>query len=112
MLLVLCVPCPVLSVLCFAFLFLQWDKRLEMGVKSVGLIAGQQTPTIISPHNYKQRFRLAMDRYFMSSPDHASKLSMLAVGNNAATNNNDSSNNSANSANSGNNPNQADKAER
>jgi len=60
-----------------------WDKRLETGVKSVGLIAGQQTPTIISPHNYKQRFRLAMDRYFMSSPDHASKLSMLAVGNNA-----------------------------
>jgi len=82
-----------------------------MGVKSVGLIAGQQTPTIISPHNYKQRFRLAMDRYFMSSPDHASKLSMLAVGNNAAANN-DTANNSANSANSGNNPNQADKTER
>jgi len=58
-----------------------WDKRIEHGVKSVGLIAGQQTPTIVSPHQYKQRFRLAMDRYFMVSPDYHSKLSVLASAN-------------------------------
>jgi hypothetical protein len=45
-----------------------WDKKLEMGVKSVGLIAGQHMPTIISPQNYKIRFRLAMERYFIVSP--------------------------------------------
>ena len=39
-----------------------WDKRLETGVKSVGIIAGQSRPTVISPQSYKIRFRLAMDR--------------------------------------------------
>jgi hypothetical protein len=42
------------------------------------MIAGQNIPTIISPQNYKTRFRLAMERYFMVCPDHASKLSLLS----------------------------------
>lgn len=94
-----------------------------MGVKSVGMIAGQNIPTIISPQNYKMRsytnhtqhnttqhnrtwqrekrvtnrnafwvslsfpslrfprlfrFRLAMERYFMVSPDHSSRLTLLS----------------------------------
>jgi hypothetical protein len=58
-----------------------WSKIIEHGVKSVGLIAGQHTPTIVSPNQYKMRFRLAMDRYFMVSPEHSSKLSVLAIAN-------------------------------
>lgn len=66
-----------------------WDKKLEMGVKSVGLIAGQNVPTIISPQNYKIRFRLAMERYFMVSPDQASRLSLITQ----TTSSNNSDNN-------------------
>lgn len=42
-----------------------WDKQLETGVKSLGMIAGKAQPTVVSPKVYKSRFRLAMDRYFM-----------------------------------------------
>ena len=45
-----------------------WDKRLESQVKSVGMIAGKATPTVISPDSYKTRFRAAIDRYFMVVP--------------------------------------------
>ncbi len=46
-----------------------WDKQIETGVKSLGKIAGQSTPTVISPGSYKDRFRQAMERYFMAIPD-------------------------------------------
>ncbi len=49
-----------------------------MGVKSVGIIAGQQLPTIISPTNYKTRFRLAMQRYFIVSPGLSTAAASLA----------------------------------
>lgn len=39
-------------------------KKLESGVKHMGMIAGQAEPTIIPPTQYKRRFRIAMDRYF------------------------------------------------
>lgn len=45
-----------------------WDKRLETGVKSVGMIAGKSLPTVISPESYQLRFRMAMERYFTFSP--------------------------------------------
>eukprot|EP00475_Leptophrys_vorax_P045153 TRINITY_DN9293_c0_g1_i2.p1 TRINITY_DN9293_c0_g1~~TRINITY_DN9293_c0_g1_i2.p1 ORF type:complete len:969 (+),score=239.60 TRINITY_DN9293_c0_g1_i2:312-2909(+) len=45
-----------------------WDKQIETGVKSLGKIAGQGAPTVISPKSYKRRFRLAMERYFMVIP--------------------------------------------
>jgi 1-phosphatidylinositol-3-phosphate 5-kinase len=45
-----------------------WDKQIETGVKSLGKIAGQGAPTVISPRSYKRRFRLAMERYFMVIP--------------------------------------------
>jgi len=49
----------------------QYDilKKMERMGKSVGMIAGQAEPTIIQPQNYRNRFRLAMERYFMLVPD-------------------------------------------
>ena len=40
-----------------------WDKRVESWVKDLGG-AGGKTPTIVTPKQYKQRFRSAMERYF------------------------------------------------
>jgi hypothetical protein len=50
---------------------LQYDiiKRMERMGKSVGMIAGQAEPTIIQPSQYRKRFSLAMERYFMTIPD-------------------------------------------
>lgn len=44
-----------------------WDKRLENWVKDFGG-AGKE-PTIVTPKQYKQRFRSAMERYFPLVPD-------------------------------------------
>ncbi|KAG8818037.1 1-phosphatidylinositol-3-phosphate 5-kinase [Serendipita sp. 399] len=38
-----------------------WDKRIENWVKDFG---GGKEPTIVTPRQYKQRFRSAMERYF------------------------------------------------
>ncbi|KAJ1650434.1 Mitochondrial distribution and morphology protein 12 [Dispira simplex] len=47
-----------------------WDKRLENWVKETGFLGGGgKQPTIISPKQYKQRFRNAMGRYFTVVPD-------------------------------------------
>ena len=48
------------------------DKRLETGMKSMGRIVGQAVPTVIDPTAYKQRFRAAMERFFMIAPDQCS----------------------------------------
>ncbi|RLN66727.1 hypothetical protein BBJ29_000045 [Phytophthora kernoviae] len=40
-------------------------KRVESVGKSVGMIAGQSSPTIIEPGLYGKRFRDAIRRYFM-----------------------------------------------
>ncbi|KAI8455619.1 hypothetical protein BY996DRAFT_6431009 [Phakopsora pachyrhizi] len=45
-----------------------WDKRLETLVKELGGTS-KEAPTIITPSLYKARFRKAMGRYFMPSPD-------------------------------------------
>jgi 1-phosphatidylinositol-3-phosphate 5-kinase len=50
----------------------QYDiiKRMERMGKSVGtMIAGQAEPTVIQPPQYRKRFQLAMERYFMTVPD-------------------------------------------
>jgi 1-phosphatidylinositol-3-phosphate 5-kinase len=63
-----------------------WDKRLETAVKSTGMIAGQSLPTVISPNSYKQRFRLAMERYFAMVPNHDTKWHVeMASGTSAHT---------------------------
>ncbi|XP_035827768.1 1-phosphatidylinositol 3-phosphate 5-kinase [Aplysia californica] len=47
-----------------------WDKKLEMVVKSTGILGGQgKMPTVVSPQLYKGRFLEAMDRYFLQVPD-------------------------------------------
>ncbi|GJR70564.1 putative 1-phosphatidylinositol-3-phosphate 5-kinase FAB1C [Tanacetum coccineum] len=48
-----------------------WDKQLETWVKAAGILGGPKNtpPTIISPKQYKRRFRKAMTSYFLTVPD-------------------------------------------
>ncbi|KAF5745205.1 hypothetical protein HS088_TW07G00787 [Tripterygium wilfordii] len=48
-----------------------WDKHLETWVKASGILGGPKnaSPTIISPKQYKKRFRKAMTSYFLSVPE-------------------------------------------
>ncbi|GLT35020.1 hypothetical protein SLA2020_095050 [Shorea laevis] len=48
-----------------------WDKHLETLVKTSGILGGPKnaSPTIISPKEYKKRFRKAMNTYFYTVPD-------------------------------------------
>lgn len=48
-----------------------WDKHLETWVKASGILGGPKnaSPTIISPIQYKRRFRKAMTTYFLAVPD-------------------------------------------
>ncbi|XP_065849457.1 1-phosphatidylinositol-3-phosphate 5-kinase FAB1A-like isoform X2 [Euphorbia lathyris] len=50
-----------------------WDKHLETWVKAAGILGGggakNTTPTVISPQQYKKRFRKAMTAYFLMVPD-------------------------------------------
>ncbi|KAK4763836.1 hypothetical protein SAY87_013274 [Trapa incisa] len=48
-----------------------WDKHLESWVKASGILGGPKnvSPTIISPEQYKKRFRKAMTTYFLTVPD-------------------------------------------
>jgi hypothetical protein len=41
----------------------------RVGKGSVGMLTGQAEPTIIQPSQYRKRFTLAMERYFMTVPD-------------------------------------------
>lgn len=49
-----------------------WDKHLETWVKASGILGGPKNapPTVISPKQYKKRFRKAMSTYFVMVPDH------------------------------------------
>lgn len=47
-----------------------WDKKLESWVKEKGLVGGgTKEPTVVTPRQYKNRFREAMDRYILMVPD-------------------------------------------
>lgn len=48
-----------------------WDKQLETLFKASGILGGSKnaSPTIISPDQYKKRFRKAMTTYFLTIPD-------------------------------------------
>lgn len=47
-----------------------WDKKLEMYVKSTGILGGQgKMPTVVSPQLYRERFCEAMQRYFLMIPN-------------------------------------------
>ncbi|TID29540.1 hypothetical protein CANINC_001814 [Pichia inconspicua] len=48
-----------------------WDKKLESWVKEKGLVGNTgvgKEPTVITPKQYKTRFREAMERYILMSP--------------------------------------------
>lgn len=47
-----------------------WDKHLESWVKASGILGGPKnvSPTVISPKQYKKRFRKAMSAYFLVVP--------------------------------------------
>ncbi|XP_078714192.1 1-phosphatidylinositol 3-phosphate 5-kinase isoform X1 [Lampetra fluviatilis] len=54
-----------------------WDKKLEMVVKSAGILGGQgKMPTVVSPELYRARFCEAMDKYFLKVPDHWTGLGL------------------------------------
>lgn len=48
-----------------------WDKHLETWVKASGILGGPKnvSPTVISPKQYKKRFRKAMSTYFLVLPE-------------------------------------------
>ncbi|KAG0494355.1 hypothetical protein HPP92_005349 [Vanilla planifolia] len=46
-----------------------WDKQLETWVKASLVVPKNSLPTIISPKEYKKRFRKFMSRYFLTVPD-------------------------------------------
>lgn len=53
-----------------------WDKKLESWVKETGILGGGgREPTIVSPKQYKVRFREAMERYFLMVPDKFTNIS-------------------------------------
>ncbi|VFQ66533.1 unnamed protein product [Cuscuta campestris] len=48
-----------------------WDKHLETWVKASGILGGPKnaSPTVVSPKQYKKRFRKAMTAYFLTVPE-------------------------------------------
>ncbi|KAM7515190.1 hypothetical protein LguiA_004773 [Lonicera macranthoides] len=58
-----------------------WDKQLENWVKSSLVVPKNQRPTVISPKEYKQRFRKFITAHFLSVPDNwCSRSSTPQVG--------------------------------
>jgi len=56
-----------------------WERKIESGMKSMGMITGRASPTVISPGNYKVRFQLATERYFMMAPVQTSRAGLPAL---------------------------------
>ncbi|KAL0922861.1 hypothetical protein M5K25_006891 [Dendrobium thyrsiflorum] len=46
-----------------------WDKQLETWVKSSLVVPKNALPTVVSPKEYKKRFRNFMSKYFLTVPD-------------------------------------------
>jgi 1-phosphatidylinositol-3-phosphate 5-kinase len=46
-----------------------WDKQLETWVKTSLVVPKNVSPTVISPRDYKKRFRKFMAKYFLTVPD-------------------------------------------
>ncbi|KAJ4958390.1 hypothetical protein NE237_025501 [Protea cynaroides] len=59
-----------------------WDKHLETWVKASGILGGPKnsSPTVISPKQYKKRFRKAMSAYFLMVPDQWSPTTIAPSG--------------------------------
>ncbi|WVZ87800.1 hypothetical protein U9M48_034382 [Paspalum notatum var. saurae] len=46
-----------------------WDKQLETWVKASLVVPKNESPTVVSPREYKKRFRKFMSKYFLTVPD-------------------------------------------
>jgi len=46
-----------------------WDKQLETWVKTSLVVPKNELPTVISPREYKKRFRKFLSKYFLTVPD-------------------------------------------
>ncbi|ONM15732.1 putative 1-phosphatidylinositol-3-phosphate 5-kinase FAB1D isoform X3 [Zea mays] len=46
-----------------------WDKQLETMVKASLVVPKNESPTVISPRDYKKRFRKFMSKHFLTVPD-------------------------------------------
>ncbi|XP_037488300.1 putative 1-phosphatidylinositol-3-phosphate 5-kinase FAB1D [Triticum dicoccoides] len=46
-----------------------WDKQLETWAKTSLVVPKNESPTVISPREYKKRFRKFMAKYFLTVPD-------------------------------------------
>ncbi|KAA8534726.1 hypothetical protein F0562_029832 [Nyssa sinensis] len=59
-----------------------WDKHLETWVKASGILGGPKNtpPTVISPRQYKKRFRKAMSAYFLMVPNQCSPPTIIPSG--------------------------------
>lgn len=47
-----------------------WDKQLETWVKASLVVPKNEQPTVVSPKEYKKRFRSFMSTYFLAVPEH------------------------------------------
>lgn len=58
-----------------------WDKHLETWVKASGILGGPKnaSPTVISPEQYKKRFRKAMSAYFLMVPDRWPSSAIVSI---------------------------------
>ncbi|KAK9366461.1 hypothetical protein V1509DRAFT_568789 [Lipomyces kononenkoae] len=57
-----------------------WDKKLESWVKERGLVGGGgKVPTVVTPRQYKNRFREAMERYILMVPEYVFSLFRVSV---------------------------------
>lgn len=54
-----------------------WDKKLESWIKD----RGKNKPTITSPKDYRNRFRIAMEKYILQAPNCWHQFSGRVVGN-------------------------------
>ena len=67
-----------------------WDKQIETYVKRSGILGGtgpskSKIPTIISPKQYKKRFRVAIWAYFLLIPNLNTKLIYEFIANTTTT---------------------------
>jgi len=46
-----------------------WDKQLETWVKASLVVPKNELPTVVSPKEYKKRFRNFMTKCFLTVPD-------------------------------------------
>ncbi|XP_028551858.1 1-phosphatidylinositol-3-phosphate 5-kinase FAB1A isoform X2 [Dendrobium catenatum] len=57
-----------------------WDKQLETWVKSSLVVPKNALPTVVSPKEYKRRFRKFMSKYFLTVPDTWSSVQYSELG--------------------------------